>query len=278
MEKGVDRTIHASISRLLKPLVRVLLRFGVPFGVLSDIAKQIYVETAMQEFAIPGRKMTISRASVITGLSRKEVLRVQRLATTSDQPFQDRYNRAVRVVSGWVRDAAFTGRDGAPKPLPMEGGPDSFAALVGKYSGDVPPRAILDELERVSMVERMESGEVRLLSPAFVPAGDEQDKLGILGSDVADLIATIDHNLQHSGADSRFQLKAAYDNLPLESLESFRRLSSGEAMNLLRRFDQELSRMDRDTNPESRGIGRYRAGVSIYYFEENLPEGGGEEE
>ncbi len=48
-------------------------------------------------------------------------------------------------------------------------------------------------------------------------------------------------------------------------------------MKLLRLLDEELSRMDRDTNPDVAGSGRCRAGIAIYYFEETLsPEEGGE--
>lgn len=266
--------VQASVARLLKPLVRLLLRYGIPYGIFADIAKRIYVETAMEEFGIPGRKSSISRASVITGLSRKEVVRVQKLPPLSDQNIQDRYNRAVRVISGWMGDTSFTGADGEPKTLALEGARGSFSQLVQKYGGDVPVRAVLDELLRVGVVERMDSGEVRLSAPAYVPEGGEEDKLGILGTDVADLIATIDHNLVHSGKESRLQLKVAYDNLPADALAGFRDLSSKKAIDLLREFDRELSQLDRDTNPDS-GVndpGRVRAGVSICYFEENLPE------
>ena len=256
--------------------MRLLLRSGVSYGVFADIAKRIYVEVAMADFTIPDRKQTISRASVITGLSRKEVLRVQRLPPLSDEQIQERYNRAVRVVTGWARDALFLSAEGEPKPLPLEGEGETFAQLVRKYSGDAPARAVLDELLRAGSVELLASGEVRLIAPAYVPESGLEDKLGILGSDTADLIATIDHNLVHSGHESRFQLNVSYDNLPEEPLGRFRNFSSEKAFELLKVLDQELSQLDRDVNPASEGRGRIRAGISIYYFEEDLQEGGGE--
>jgi len=273
----IGSTIQASVARLLMPLVRLLLRSGVSYGVFADIAKRIYVEVAMADFTIPDRKQTISRASVITGLSRKEVLRVQRLPPLSDEQIQERYNRAVRVVTGWARDASFLSAEGEPKPLPLEGEGETFAQLVRKYSGDAPARAVLDELLRAGSVELLASGEVRLIAPAYVPESGLEDKLSILGSDTADLIATIDHNLVHSGQESRFQLKVSYDNLPEEPLGRFRTFSSEKAFELLKVLDQELSQLDRDVNPASEGRGRIRAGISIYYFEEDLQKGGGEE-
>ena len=163
--------------------------------------------------------------------------------------------------------------DGNPKPLPIEGDEGSFSQLVRKYSGDVSVRTILDELTRVGTVERLASDKIGLCKPAYVPATGEEEKLGILGRDVSDLIQTIDHNLSHTGPASRFQLKVAYNNLPDELLAGFRASSAGKALRLLKEFDRELSALDRDVNPGSEGSGRFRAGISIYYFEEDLTEG-----
>ena len=81
-------------------------------------------------------------------------------------------------------------------------------------------------------------------------------------------------NMTMKGKASRFHLKVNYDNLPGEPLGRFRSLSSERALKLLKELDKELSSMDRDVNPETKGKGRFRAGVSIYYFEEVLQGGG----
>ena len=84
MAIDLTNAISAAIKRLLYPLVRVLLRQGMPYGAFSDLAKRVYVDVAMQEFGIPGRKQSISRVSIMTGLTRKEVRRIQGLETTDD--------------------------------------------------------------------------------------------------------------------------------------------------------------------------------------------------
>ncbi len=274
MEAKLARSLQAAVARLLKPLVRMMLRHGVPFGAFMDVARRVYVDVAMEEFTIPGRKPTISRASVITGLSRKEILRVRRLPPLSDEGVSTSYNRATRVIGGWVRDEAFAEKPGVPAALPMEGRGRSFTRLVRKYSGDVPPRAILDELLRVGAVEREAKGRIRLCARGYVPSAGEEEKLGILGADVADLIDTIDHNLRAPGGTSRLQMKVAYDNLPGEPLRRFRSRSSKQSLKLLEKFDKELAGMDRDVTADSRGTGRLRAGVAIYYFEEDLSDQG----
>jgi len=265
--------LAAAILRLLRPLVRICLRNGLPYGAFADLAKRVYVEVAGAEFGLPGRKQSVSRVSVITGLSRKEVSRVRGLERPDDAQAVARYNRAARVISGWVRDPAFTEPAGGPARLPFEGDGASFATLVKRFSGDVPPRAVLDELVRVGAAELRDDGTVRLLARAYLPATGEVDKLAILGADTADLIATIDHNLQAPAEAALLQRKVVYDNLPSEVLAQFRPLVARRSQALLEELDRWLAERDRDTAPAVEGTGQCRSGLGIYYFEEELSEG-----
>jgi Family of unknown function (DUF6502) len=66
--------------------------------------------------------------------------------------------------------------------------------LVKEYGGDMPTRAMLSMLEEAGSV-RLMGDKVRLVRHAFVPGADPLVKIQVLGTDVAELIATIDHNL-----------------------------------------------------------------------------------
>lgn len=267
MQPSKYNTLSAAVARILKPLIRILLRNGISYGTFADIAKRQYIEVAQNEFLIKGRKQSISRVSVITGLTRKEVKRIVGLDKAEDAQTQDRYNRAARVVAGWRRDSEFLDSQGKPLELSVSGMGNSFQELVKRYSGDIPYRAILDELDADGSVKRIGENRVRLTQRAYLPKADDSMKLHILGVDTAFLIDTIEHNLNAENSSPRFQRKVLYDNLPAEALPEFRRLSSKAAQDLLERFDKWLSVRDRDVNPKSGGTGRHTAGVGIYYFE-----------
>jgi hypothetical protein len=239
------------------------------FPAFAELAKRAFVDAARHEFALPGRKASASRISLLTGLTRKDV---QHLRTSAPDAADDgaQYNRAARVVAGWVRDPLFHTVTGAPLDLPFDDGNKSFSELVRLYSGDVPPRAVLDELLRVGTVERDELGLIRLLTRVYIPRVGDHEKLQILGADVADLVATIDNNLQPDRLQPRFQRKVMYDNLPHEAVEKFRARSAEQSQALIESMDAWLSRHDRDVNPLVHGTGRIRAGIGIYYFEEDL--------
>jgi hypothetical protein len=273
METKIAKAISAAVTNILRPLVRLLLRNGIPYRTFSDIAKRVYVDVATEEFSIPGRKQSKSRVSILTGLSRKEVLRVRRLPGSDDLGAGARYNRAARVIAGWVRDRRFRDASGNPRELPFEGSSASFRHLVKTYSGDAPARAVLDELLRVGTVQRNPDGKIRLLERSYVPKTGEIDKIGILGIDASDLIATIDHNIRQPGTPF-FQRKVCYDNLPLEALPELKKKAADRAQALLESMDRWISARDRDVNPRVPGTGRKRAGIGIYYFQENYTEAG----
>jgi hypothetical protein len=254
--------------RVLRALARVLLRHGVAFQAFTALAKQAYVDVAREDFALPRRKPSMSRIALLTGLTRKEVQRRSEGTGPAERESADGHNRAARVVAGWVRDPDFRGSDGEPRVL-MFDGPDGFSELVRRHSGDVTPRAVLDELLRVGTVECDEAGNIRLLARVYIPRRSDLAKLAILGADVSFLIDTIDHNLQDP-EHPRFQRKVMYDNLPAEAIEQLRPLVARHAQELIETLDAWMARHDRDANPSARGSGRFRAGLGVFYFEQDL--------
>jgi hypothetical protein len=268
MTAPFTQALSEAAQAVLRPLVRVLLRNGIPYGAFAEMARRVYAEVAAEDFALPGKKQTVSRISTLTGLTRKEVTRIQSQAAPRHAD-SERYNRPARVIGGWVREKRYHDRRGRPAELPMEGETRSFAALVREFSGDIPPRAMADELARVGAIELLAEGSVRLLTRAYVPRGDQAEKIGILGTDVADLIRTIDHNLTSPPAEAYFQRRVGYDNVPRELLPALRRQLAGRAQSCLESMDRMLAAADRDRSPGVGGTGRARTGVGIYYFEDS---------
>ena len=264
----LNEAVYSATLRILNALVKVLLRHGVSFHTFSDLAKQAYVDVAREDFALPGRKPSISRVSVLTGLTRKDVQRLLSATTATDVAASENHNRAARVVAGWVRDKELSGAEGTLPALPFEG-KVSFSEVVRRYSGDVPPRAVLDELKRVGTVEQDDEGNIRLLARVYIPRHSDLGKLAIMGSDVSFLIDTIDHNIQEPDT-PRFQRKVMYDNLPLAAVAELRPLAARHAQEVIEALDAWMAQHDRDANPQASGEGRIRAGLGIFYFEHDL--------
>jgi Family of unknown function (DUF6502) len=262
-----QQALARAISGLLRPIVRMLVRNSMPFATLEALAKRAYVEVAYEEFAIPGKRPTISRASVLSGLTRKDVQRLVNEREVDSDALPPLHNRASRVLTGWVRDPRYHGSNGKPRALDVEG-VVSFGALVKRHSGDMPPGAILDELLRVGAIRRTAKGKIELVQRAYVPAAGEVEKLDMLGSDVADLIETIDHNVEHGGDDPRFQRKVMYHDIPASMIPAFRNRSAYQAQALLERLDRWLSKAAQNDKGAAT-TPRARIGMGIFYFEQH---------
>jgi hypothetical protein len=247
----------------------MFLRNGKAARSLYDLVKQVYVDLAKEEFGINGKKATVSRIAILTGLTRKEVQALLAQRTDGDHAMAEEYNRAARVIAGWLRDSKYGDGRGHPTTLPLHGKRGSFSALVKSYSGDIPVRAMLDELLHVGAVEQLKDGRVCLRARGYIPQKSASEKLHILGTDTADLIATIDHNIFVAPQKPRFQRKVMYDNIPIEAAEDFRAIAAARGQELLESLDRWLSNRDRDVNPTSTGTGRVRTGIGIYQFEDH---------
>lgn len=259
--------LNRAILTVLKPLVRMLLRNNIPYGAFSELARRAYVEVASNDFTVEGRKQSNSRVATITGLSRKEVKRIQEMPDEGDDQLIEKYNRAARVVYGWVHDDKYQEQLGQSKVLTFDGEAPSFSALVKTYSGDVPPRAILDELERVGVVTMDEAQNIRLVSRAYIPKAGINEKISYVGSDVSALLNTMDRNIYQPELSPFFQRKVYYDNLPDEVVEDLQSMIAKKSQELLEQVDQTMAQHDRDANPNAKGTGKNAIGVGIYYFE-----------
>jgi hypothetical protein len=268
MGMKLERVLTSSVRRLMRPLVRILVRNGYAYGALAEQIRRVYVEVAYNDFPPEGKKQTVSRVSGLTGLTRKEVKRLLDSGDAKGEGGQDRYNRAVRVVSGWISDKRFHDASGKPAVLPVEGRRKSFTLLVKEYSGDIPTMAMLNMLVDAGSVRKLD-GKVRLVRHAYIPGGDPVEKIRILGSDVAELIDTIDHNLTADDDELLFQRKVAYDNIDPAAVAKLRKLSSRKAQLLLEQLNTQFGK--HDLAEESEVKGKYIS-LSIFYHEQDSGE------
>ncbi|MCH7496168.1 MAG: hypothetical protein IH825_08800 [Candidatus Marinimicrobia bacterium] len=167
MGQDVKDHLRNALSLMFKPLIRLLIAQGVTHAEFSDTAKEVYVETAVRHFEADGR-INKSRIAILTGLTRKEVKNVIDRALTTD--FKERtYSRPARVLTGWYSDPAFQGPYGIPLELPYDitdTESRSFVELVRRYSGDMAPRQMLNQLIESGSVIEVE-GKYKAVSRTF---------------------------------------------------------------------------------------------------------------
>ncbi len=270
--EATKRELIGAVRSILRPLVRQLIAHGLTFPAFNRLAKEVYIEVGTRHFALSFKKQTDSRVALVTGITRKEIGQIRR---GQSRPFLEAvhldYGLATRVIGRWVTESSYLDRDGSPRVLPYEAAPGigSFIGLVDEVGGDIPPRAVLDELLRVGAVALTPGGEVELLEQAYIPARGTEEKLAILGSDATELIGAITHNIDHPGEEAFLQRKVYYDHIGADALHELRQKVRAAGAAFVQEINRLLATYDRDRNPKAPGGARKRAVVGVYYFDED---------
>lgn len=276
MNGTLSTILPKAVIHILKPLVRVLMRNEVSHAELSALAKQAYVDVAYKHFSIPNKKMTYSRVAVLTGLNRKEVVRLSK--TKNESELQGTPNRATRVVNGWLNDPDFLDKNKDPLVLTIKGDGNSFSELVSRYSGDITIGAIIDELERLGIAKKINSEQIFLNQPGYIPESGEVEKIDILSICTSDLLSSAVHNLENGKKQGRFQRQLVYKKVPHEIAAEFQEISTEKSSKLLIDLNKWLGNKlanqkdyDIQTTNDTDSI-KKRVGLGIYYFENNPDE------
>ncbi len=272
MKNKLKAVIIQMLIQIFRPLVRILLRLNVPFNEVSDVLKWTYVDVANKHFGINGKPPTKSRVSVITGLSRTQVVLQMNSDLFKDESNQYKWHRAVRVLTGWIEDTDYLDPHGKAKTIPLESESEpDFKTLVEKYSGGVTYRSILDDL-KLSASVKVEGDSVALLKPFYLTVNDPDDiqKINFLGVSTQYLLETIDHNIDPDKTDPRFQRIVFHEKLPkslINIAESFVRKKSQMLANEVDEYLEHLIQYANDDDAECIPY----VGLGLYYYQGMQP-------
>ena len=193
----LHKALVALVVRILRPIACVALCHGMSSIEFEEITRWVFVDTVMRDptFALSGRnKQFKSRAAILTGLSRKEVMRLSRQPPPGEQDEVLCRNRAARVLAGWFLPPYADGR-GRPRVLPIKDGNGSFMHLVKSCGGDVPYRAILDELLDSGAIERVNGKGLRVKTGARVYPRSSTEVLQKAGDGIEGVLAALERQL-----------------------------------------------------------------------------------
>lgn len=267
MTDSVKTGLLAAYAKLLRPLIRILLRHGVTYAELSEVVKTVYVSIAAHEFRVPGKKMSKARIAIVTGLTRKEVQRISESDNKENAGPRTNLSRIGRVLSGWHTDPDFTGPYGMPLELRYDSdipGDSTFTRLVQRYSGDMTPRAMLDELLRVGTVIESDQNFLKVLRRDYVPYTLAPDFLETVGNGIHNFVHTIETNM-HKAGPGRGRLERTVfppTGLRAQDLKLFDQYVRESSQKFLEEIDNWLTKLDRPGKKDE----VVRTGVGVYHY------------
>ena len=265
--QGVQQeALNKALRRLLRPLVRLMIRRSIPFPVLSELIKGVYVEAAIEDFEVEGKRQTDSRVNLLTGVHRKDV---RRLRAKIGQQFSPpkRASLSTQVIARWTTEEEYKDEHGNPRPLPRLSTSEasaSFESLVRSINTDIRPRVLLDEWLRLGVAGLDTDGCVHLKVEAFVPEEGSEEMSYYFGRNVHDHIAAGVHNLL--GEKPPFLERSTYyNNLTAESVEELRDMARKEGMEALRAVNARALQLQRRDSGQPAAQSRINFGA--YFFE-----------
>jgi hypothetical protein len=271
MVNEAQRPILTACRIWLRPVARWLLRSGVTWKEFAELSRNVFVATATEEFGIRGRPTNVSRVALLTGLARREVRR-ERVATDAASPeAEEALNHASRVLAGWHLDADFLDEHGQPRVLPVTGDGATFAMLLKRYAGDIPTTALVKELVKAGSIERVDGRSYRVLRRYYMPRPMDGKSVERAGSVLADIVATVEHNLSRSaGEPARFEGRAQNRYVDPRNLPAFRAFLEREGQGFLERVDDWLTAHEVPAHAAG-DAPRLRLGVGIYAINDSTP-------
>jgi hypothetical protein len=265
----------AALIRVFRPLVRLLLRFNIPYKACAEALKWTYVDVAANEFAMGAQKQTKSRVAVITGLTRIEVEKLQREGAKTTKETTKLYHRAARVLSAWEHDPRYRDANDAIRTLPLDGAGPSIVSLVTDFSGGATVRAVLDELLQKGNVHyHADTERYEFLSANFLVFDDREAELNILATATADMLGTIERNIRPQQSDRRLQAYVEQIQMPEHQIAQVRAFVKLKGNAFLDELDGLLVKLASESPPpESAQTGICpRLGLGMYYFQDEPPQ------
>jgi hypothetical protein len=234
--------LQSACRAVLRPFASMLLKCGMTWKEFSDISKSVFVEVASSEYGIDGRPTNVSRVSILTGISRKEVKRQRDLLASAELPVTRKTNDATRVLSGWYQDEDFLGDDRTPLTLSESGPGATFEELCNRYGGDISPSTMLKELVKTDAVQKLQNGRVQVLSRYYQPAMRDDENLMFAVDRIRDVLDTMNNNvfLEEGGA-LRFGGFADNETIPVASIPAFHKYMDTRGQAFLEEIDDWLT-------------------------------------
>jgi len=285
LSKDLKAKFVAALRRLMRPVVRQMIAYGLAYPAFEQTVKDLFVEVAEKDFALRFKRQTDSRLAVITGIGRKEIAQLRGRRGAVSQPADLEDTVTTHVIGRWMAGPPYATPDGIPRRLAYESdGPQtpSFFQLVRDLGVDLPVRSVLDELIRIGAAELLPDGDVVLREEGNISRQDVEGKIALLGSAPAEVFSTVAHNIECPER-PWLQRKVVYDNIGSDALEQLETEARRLGEEFLRRANALLSSYDRDRNPNGPAGSRTRVVLGAYYFEEEqetptrAPERTGEE-
>jgi hypothetical protein len=269
MQEKLKQQVLNTFLLVMRPIVRILLRYGIGYREFVEVVKTAFVDVASSDFGLRGRPTNISRVAVMTGLTRKEVKRLRDKLSSGDTIIAVKTTPLADVLHHWHAHAEFTNADGSPARLPFGGDEGSFTSLVRAYGGDVPAGAMRTEMRRVGVIQETDDGYLEVLNRTFKPESDHEGLIAVLVHGAYALLSNIAHNTDPDRTGGTWANRFAYTQaLRKGQTNQLRRITRDRIAEFAESIDDVFMAYEALHEEDESGSNDAVA-IGVFYFEEH---------
>jgi hypothetical protein len=227
--------VSNAVSRVLRPLVRMLVSLGINFKDFSENAKRIYLEESVRVLKEDDKEATSSALSMISGIHRKDTSHFLKNPSVESSQLPIAASAAMAVVSDWIVNPDYLDADKKPSPLIYSHSDmdvKSFTTLSNKVIKDIRAKTVLEELLRLNLVE-IKDEIVTLKREAFIPQTSFNEKMVFFSKNISEHIQAAATNVR-SEQPPYFERSAVHDGLNEEDIKQIDAFVRDKGMNLLK--------------------------------------------
>lgn len=256
-----------ALRRVLRPIIRILIRAGIRFDEFAELARGVYVESAIRDGLDHASKLTRARISVFTGVTRQQVNYYIDNDGALPSASPTLAGVLVEVLQKWHTDPQYVGPYGIPLELEFElPSGRSFRSLVAMVDPTVSPGIALEELLRVGSVTYSGEKHFRAVSRYFMmPEPMSPQQVEYFGNTLTRLAQTLEFNMNPHYSEKRLERFVVADRgLPAEVLPQFVSYARDRTSEFLLDLDDWLTPYS--SADETDSSSRVATGLNVFLY------------
>jgi hypothetical protein len=261
-----DQLLHA-VTRILRPIVKALIRTGVRFDEFAELARGVYVESALRDGVNQAARPTRARVSIMTGLTRQQVDYYVDNDGVMPAANPTLANTLIEVLQKWHTDPQYVGPYGIPLELEFDvPATRSIKGLVAMVDKAVSPGIVLEELIRIGSVTYSGERHYRAVSRYFMmPEAMSPQQIEYFGNTLTRLAETLEFNMNPNNAAKRLERFVVADRgLPADVVPKFENYARERATEFLLDLDNWLTPYSASGTDESPV--RIPTGLNVFLY------------
>jgi hypothetical protein len=262
-----DATILA-LGDLIEPLLELMFDIGITVSELNTTVRTRAVQAASKRVFRASGRSSKSRVAAITGLPRSEIAKILRPAHAENKKTRSQHVLR-RVLEVWFDQRKCAPKDGIPEVLPIFGNRLSFQAIVEKYGGGIPVRAVLDELLQIGVVELLPDQRVRVKSRMARTGDFTEQSIAIFGKKARDVLQTLANEARHR-SETRFEATTSVIFRDVEGALRATNAIAAQTQSFIDESSAVLKGARRNGSDVEQESSNYCVGVTAYCFRQRL--------